>query len=177
MGKEGKTLVLMGPMGCGKSAIGQLLATELGWPFHDADDFHPEANVEKMRAGIALNDEDRIPWLKRLRDEIQLLVMNKKNTIFACSALKQSYRDELGVNQKTVKTVYLKGSYNLLRKRVEQRQHPYMDNNLLRSQLNALEEPQNGLWVDISPAPETIVSTIIKALNLTRTSRNLPNEK
>ena len=166
MEKKGTALVLIGPMGCGKSTIGQLLAKELEWPFYDADDFHPKKNVEKMRAGIALNDEDRKPWLERLSDEIQLFVMNKRNAIFACSALKQSYRDALGVNQKTVKTVYLKGSYKLLRERVEQRQHPYMDKNLLKSQLKTMEEPKNGLWVDISPTPEIIVSTIIKALNL-----------
>ncbi len=172
MEKEGIAIVLMGPMGCGKSTIGELLAKELGWPFYDADDFHPNKNVEKMRAGIALNDEDRKPWLQRLHDKIQSLIMHKRNAIFACSALKQTYRDAIGVNQKTVKTVYLKGSYKLLRKRVEQRQHPYMDKNLLKSQLKTLEEPKNGLWVDISPVPEIIVSTIIKSLNLSRTSRN-----
>jgi len=168
MEKEGTALVLVGPMGCGKSTIGQLLARELGWPFYDADDFHPKKNVEKMRAGIALNDEDRKPWLERLHDKIQFLIKHKRNAILSCSALKQSYRDALGVNQKTVKTIYLKGSYKLLLKRVEQRQHPYMDKNLLKSQLNTLEEPKNGLWVDISPTPEIIVSTIIKALNLNR---------
>jgi len=170
MEKRGPALVLIGPMGCGKSTIGELLAKELGWPFYDADDFHPKKNVEKMRAGIALNNEERKPWLKRLHDKIQSLIMHKKNAILACSALKQTYRDALGINQKTVKTVYLKGSYELLRKRVEQRQHPYMDKNLLKSQLKTLEEPKNGLRVDISSAPEIIVSTIIRSLSLSRIS-------
>jgi carbohydrate kinase (thermoresistant glucokinase family) len=161
-------LILMGPMGCGKTAIGRMLAEKLGWPFYDADDFHPEENVEKMRAGIALSDEDRRLWLEKLRGHIQRWLKEKENTILACSALKQAYRDILGVDQRTVRTVYLKGSYPLLRKRIEERQHPYMDKGLLRSQLDALEEPKDGLRVDISATPETIVSTIIQNLKLER---------
>jgi len=159
-------LVLMGPMGCGKTAIGKMLAEKLGWPFYDADDFHPKENVEKMRAGIALTDEDRKLWLEKLRANVQRWLKHRQNTILACSALKQAYRDILGVNQSTVRTVYLKGSYELLRKRLEERQHPYMDKNLLRSQLDTLEEPKDGLTVDISATPEIIVGTIIKSLKL-----------
>lgn len=159
-------LVLMGPMGCGKTAIGKMLAKKLGWPFYDADDFHPKENVEKMRAGIALTDEDRKLWLEKLRANIQRWLKHRQSTILACSALKQAYRDILGVNQSTVRTVYLKGSYELLRKRLEERQHPYMDKNLLRSQLDTLEEPKDGLTVDISATPEIIVGTIIKSLKL-----------
>ena len=159
-------LILMGPMGSGKTAVGKLLAKKLGWPFHDADDSHPKENVEKMRAGIALTDEDRRLWLEKLRDDIQRWLKERQNTILACSALKQVYRDILGVDQIMVKTVYLKGSYSLLRKRIKERQHPYMDKNLLRSQFDALEEPKGGLCVDISETPEAIVSTIIQNLRL-----------
>jgi len=159
-------LILMGPMGCGKTAIGKMLAKKLGWPFYDADDFHPKENVEKMRAGIALTDEDRKLWLEKLRADIQRWLKHRQSTILACSALKQAYRDILGVNQSTVRTVYLKGSYELLGKRLEERQHPYMDKNLLRSQLDTLEEPKDGLTVDISATPEIIVGTIIKSLKL-----------
>lgn len=159
-------LILMGPMGCGKTAIGKMLAKKLGWPFYDADDFHPKENVEKMRAGIALTDEDRKLWLEKLRANIQRWLKHRQSTILACSALKQAYRDILGVNQSTLRTVYLKGSYELLRKRLEERQHPYMDKNLLRSQLDTLEEPKDGLTVDISATPEIIVGTIIKSLKL-----------
>jgi carbohydrate kinase (thermoresistant glucokinase family) len=166
MEKDCMVLVLMGPMGCGKTAIGKMLAKKLGWPFYDADDFHPKENVEKMRAGIALTDEDRKLWLEKLRANIQGWLKHKQSTILACSALKQAYRDILGVNQSTVRTVYLKGSYELLRKRLEERQHPYMDKNLLRSQLDTLEEPKDGLTVDISATPEIIVGTIIKSLKL-----------
>ena len=159
-------LILMGPMGCGKTTIGKMLAEKLGWPFYDGDSFHPKENVEKMRAGIALTDEDRRLWLEKLREYIQRWLKERQNTILACSALKQAYRDILGVDQETVRTVYLKGSYQLLRKRIEGRQHPYMDKNLLRSQLDTLEEPEEGLRVDISATPEMIVSTIIQNLKL-----------
>ncbi len=159
-------LILMGPMGSGKTTIGKMLAGKLGWPFIDGDSFHPKENVEKMRAGIALTDEDRRLWLERLRDNIQRWLKEKQDMILACSALKQAYRDILGVDQKTVRTVYLKGSYALLRERIEKRQHPYMDKNLLRSQSDTLEEPEEGLRVDISAPPETIVRTIIQNLKL-----------
>ena len=159
-------LILMGPMGCGKTTIGKMLAKKLGWPFYDGDDFHPKENVEKMRAGIALTDEDRKLWLKKLRDTIERWLKDNQNTILACSALKQAYRDILGVDQSRVRTVYLKGSYELLRNRIGKRQHPYMDKNLLRSQLDTLEEPKDGLVVDISTAPETIVEAITKNLKL-----------
>jgi carbohydrate kinase (thermoresistant glucokinase family) len=159
-------LILMGPMGCGKTTIGKMLAEKLDWPFYDGDDFHPEKNVEKMRAGIALTDEDRKLWLEKLHANIQSWLREKQNSILACSALKQAYRDMLGVDQNTVRTVYLKSSYELLRKRIEERQHSYMDKNLLRSQLDTLEEPKDGLTVDISAVPETIVSTIIDRFNL-----------
>jgi carbohydrate kinase (thermoresistant glucokinase family) len=166
MEKNCMVLVLMGPMGCGKTAIGKMLAKKLGWSFYDADDFHPKENVEKMRAGIALTDEDRKLWLEKLRAHIQRWLKHRQSTILACSALKQAYRDILGVNQSTVRTVYLKGSYELLHKRLEERQHPYMDKNLLRSQLDTLEEPKDGLTVDISATLEIIVGTIIKSLKL-----------
>jgi carbohydrate kinase (thermoresistant glucokinase family) len=156
----------MGPMGCGKTTIGKMLAEKLGWPFYDGDDFHPQKNVEKMRAGIALTDEGRKLWLENLHGNIQRWLKDRENSILACSALKQAYRDILGVNQNTVRTVYLKGSYELLRKRIEDRQHPYMDKNLLRSQLDTLEEPKDGLTVDISETPEIVVSTIMNHLDL-----------
>ena len=166
MEKECIILILMGPMGCGKTTVGKMLAKELGWPFYDGDDFQPKENVEKMRAGIALTDEDRKPWLETLRENIQHWLNQGQDTILACSALKQAYRDVLRVNPNTVRTVYLKGSYSLLLKRIEEREHPYMNKALLRSQLDSLEEPKDGFSVDISATPEIIVRTIIKHLKL-----------
>jgi carbohydrate kinase (thermoresistant glucokinase family) len=168
MKKEYMVLILMGPMGCGKTTIGKMLGKKLGWPFYDADDFHPKENVEKMRAGIALTDEDRKLWLEKLHAHIRRWLKHRENTLLACSALKQAYRDILGVNQRTVRTVYLKGSSKLLRKRIEGRQHPYMDKNLLKSQLDTLEEPRDGLVVDISTTPEIIVGNLIKNLKLSQ---------
>jgi carbohydrate kinase (thermoresistant glucokinase family) len=163
--KDDMVLILMGPMGCGKTTIGKMLAERLDWSFYDGDDFHPKKNVEKMRAGIPLTDEDRKLWLEILHGNIQRWLKEEVNTILACSALKQAYRDMLGVDQNTVRTVFLKGSYELLHSRVEERQHPYMDKNLLRSQLDTLEEPRDGLTVDISATPEAVVSTIMNNLH------------
>ena len=157
-------IILIGAMGCGKTTVGRLLAQQLRWPFFDGDDFHPEDNVEKMRAGIALSDEDRKLWLENLRDHIQGCLRENTSAILACSALKRSYRDTLGVDQSAVRTVYLKGSFQLLRQRIDQRHHPYMNKDLLKSQLDILEEPEDGLTVGIQDAPEAIVNTIMDAL-------------
>jgi len=166
MVKETKVVVLIGAMGCGKTTIGQKLAETLGWQFFDADDFHPKQNVEKMRTGTALTDEDRLPWLETLHNEIQSWSGRNQNTILACSALKQAYRNILGVDQVRIITVHLKGSFEQILERLESRNHSYMNNTLLQSQLNTLEEPDDGFTVDISPAPETIVNNIIELLDV-----------
>ena len=164
--KKEKTvvLVLMGPMGCGKTTIGKMLSERLVRPFHDGDDYHPPENVSKMRAGIALDDSDRFPWLKRLHDEIQLWLQQGQSAILACSALKKTYRDALGIDQKSVISVYLKGSYELIQERINRRRHRYMPDQLLRSQFDTLEEPRGGITVDISLSPEQIVNDIVDRL-------------
>ena len=172
-------LILMGPMGSGKTTIGKMLSRRLGWPFYDADDFHTIENIEKMRAGKPLNDEDRHPWISTLRIGIQRWLRLGENSILACSALKKSYREALGVDQTTVRTVYLKGSYKLLLGRVSRREHPYMNKQLVKSQLEALEEPDEGLILDIRETPERIVSTIVQSLDAAQgsTSRTGVREK
>ena len=159
-------LIVMGPTGCGKTTIGRLLAQRLGWPFLDADDFHPPANVNKMQRGIALEDEDRRSWLEALRVAIDGWRAAESGGILACSALKQAYRDLLGIDQQAVRTVYLQGSFDLLRQRIEARQNHYMPPDLLQSQLDILEAPAAGIRVDITPPPEAIVAAIINQLKM-----------
>jgi gluconokinase len=157
--------------------VGVLLAKRLGWPFFDADDFHPAANVEKMRQGVPLTDEDRQPWLERLRDEISSWSRQEQNAVLACSALKKSYRQVLGIDQTSVKSVYLKGSFDLIKSRIEKRQHHYMNNALLKSQIETFEKPEDGLIVDISPSPARIVQIIIDSLGLASPSPGGPNDQ
>lgn len=152
-------------MGCGKTTIGRMLAERLAWPFFDADDFHPPENVAKMRSGIALTDADRLPWLNRLRAQIDLCREHDTPAVLACSALKQSYRDQLGIDQQSVVSIYLKGSVELIKARISRRRHRYMPDELLRSQFDALEEPLDGIIVDIAPAPAQVVDDIIDQLN------------
>ncbi len=168
MKKKNAVFILMGAMGCGKTTIGERLSETLGWPFYDGDDFHPAENRGKMRAGAPLTDEDRRPWLETLRDEIRIWLRRGKNALLACSALKRSYRDVLGVDQKEIITIYLKGSFDLLQSRIQARRHPYMAKTLLQSQLDALEEPEEGLIVDISPPPDVIVDAIIGEIEVNR---------
>lgn len=159
-------IVLMGPCGCGKTTVGEYLNKQLGWSFYDADNYHSDANVEKMQNGIALTDADRKPWLKGLSSEIKKWNANNGNAILACSALKDIYRKMLGVDQKTVVTVFLEGSYDLLSERMKKRSGHYMDPNLLQSQLDTLEIPNDGFIVSIDQIPEKVAETIITSLKL-----------
>lgn len=158
-------VLLMGVAGSGKTTVGQLLSRELGWAFADADDFHPAANVEKMRRGIPLTDEDRAPWLDALRQLLVGWISEEKNGVLACSALKQSYRDALAVGPE-VKIVYLKGSPALLRERVVSRHGHYMKAGMLESQFRALEEPKDAITVDVSASAEKVAAEVRKRLGL-----------
>ncbi len=155
-------------MGCGKTTIGKLLAKTNDWQFADGDDYHPKENVDKMAAGTPLSDADRQPWLARLSELICETITSQKTLVLACSALKEQYRRTLGIDQQRVISVYLKGSKALLAQRVTKRQHQYMDKDLLNSQLSAMEEPADGIIIEISSTPEYIVVEIINQLkNLT----------
>ena len=156
-------LIVMGVAGSGKSTIGQLLAERLGCAFYDGDDFHPAANVEKMRRGQPLTDEDRAAWLSALADLIRACLQRHETAVIACSALKQSYRDELQVSNE-VRFIYLHGTYDLLEARLRQRAGHYMPPSLLASQFAALEEPREALTVDVSAPPEQIVAEIVRQL-------------
>jgi carbohydrate kinase (thermoresistant glucokinase family) len=157
-------LVIIGPMGCGKTTIGQMLATKLSCRFEDGDDFHPPENIAKMQAGTPLNDDDRFGWLNTLARLIKKAITDGEDMILACSALKKSYRKILGIDQKRVCSIYLKGSFELLLERISSRDHHYMNKSLLSSQIETMEEPDSGLIVDISLDPEKITYSIISQL-------------
>lgn len=159
------TVILMGVSGAGKTTIGKLLAGTLGWPFYEGDEFHPEANIDKMRRGISLTDADREEWLAALENLVRGLEKEQRNAAVTCSALKQAYRDRL-LNSGTVCFVYLKGSYELILKRLEERRNHFMRTDLLKSQFETLEEPSGVLAVDISRPPPVIVREIRLALGL-----------
>lgn len=157
-------VVLMGVSGVGKTTIGTQLAAELGWKFYEGDDFHQAANIEKMRKGIPLTDEDRIPWLATIHALIRQLAHRGESAVIACSALKKSYRNQLKVEPEVPRFVLLKTSYELIDERLKGREHPFMNPDLLRSQFEILEEPQDALTVDASQTPAEIISRIKKSL-------------
>ena len=159
-----QVIVVMGVSGSGKTTVGAKLAQELGWSFYDADDFHSEANREKMAQGIALNDEDRAEWLATLRELIRKHLEEGRSCVLACSALKQRYRDTLAVNEK-VRFAYLRGSFEQIETRMKRRKDHYMPVQLLQSQFEALEEPRDAVVVDISHTPEDIIQLIRKGIN------------
>jgi gluconokinase len=157
-------VVLMGVSGTGKTAVGTRLAKALGGAFAEGDDYHPQANVEKMRSGVPLDDADRRPWLETLSREIGGWLDAGRTVVLACSALKQSYRDVLKAGRPGVVFVHLKGDPALIRKRLAGRRGHYMPASLLDSQLAALEEPADAITVGIEGMPDAIVAEIMKAL-------------
>lgn len=164
-------IVLMGVAGAGKTTVGQLLAAELGWGFEDADHYHSAANVKKMRGGIPLTDADRAPWLETLRGLIGNWVAEERNTVLACSALKQAYREQLQVAPE-VNFVYLRAPVTLLQQRLRARHGHYMTEQMLASQLEALEEPENAIVIDAAGSPEKIAGEIRATLALTKSPRD-----
>jgi len=158
-------IVLMGVTGSGKTTVGRLLAEDLGWTYIDADDFHSEPNLEKMKGGIPLNDADRKPWLESLRESVRDCLFRSENAVFACSALKESYREFLLLDER-VKLVYLRGNYQAIRERLAQRRGHYMDPALLDSQFETLEEPSECLRIDAASEPRAIISIIRDGLSI-----------
>jgi gluconokinase len=158
-------VIVMGVTGSGKTTVGRLLAEQLGWGFADADDFHSPANVEKIRGGIALDDDDRRPWLESLRAAIAGWIAEKRNVVLACSALKRSYRQELSVGP-DVRFVYLKGSAELIAERLRSRHGHFAGEQILASQFADLEEPEDAVTAEIAAPPQQIVREIRESLRL-----------
>ena len=158
-------IYIMGVAGSGKTTIGQKLSAKTGYAFYDADYFHPQENIDKMKAAQPLTDEDRWPWL----DNIHSFVSKQLQTfdiILACSALKEVYRQRLSKGIETqCRWVYLNGSYHIILQRMQNRTGHYMPTTLLQSQFEALEVPENIIEVDIDMTTEKIVNEIITQLH------------
>ena len=157
-------LLVMGVSGSGKNTVGEPLAQRLGWKFMDGDDYHPPENVKKMAAGIALQDGDRWPWLDRLN----AILRQEKDAVVACSALKEAYRRRLLAGLFPYTIVHLRGSFELIRSRVEARKHRYMPASLLQSQFDTLEAPENAIAVDVSRDVEANVNAIVAQIEARR---------
>jgi gluconokinase len=163
-------VIVFGVSGAGKTTVGKLLTQELGWRFYEADDFHPRANIEKMRSGRPLTDEDRWPWLESLRAHITRSLGAKENAGLACSALKRAYRERLRVSDE-VKFVFLQGDYALIENQLRSRRGHFMNPDLLRSQFADLEEPaadEKVLTIKLGRTPQELVQEIKTRLNLAR---------
>lgn len=156
-------ILIMGTTASGKTTIGRILAGRLGWDFADADDFHPPENVAKMSQGIPLTDADRAPWLQALHDKIVAWNAESHNVVLACSALKESYRDQLLVGS-LVTLVYLKGSYELFSQRVLARHGHFAKIDILAGQFRDLEEPTAAITVDARLSPQEMVDQICAVL-------------
>ena len=158
-------IVLMGVAGSGKTTVGRALAAELGWKFYDADDFHPPANVAKMARGVPLDDADRLPWLEALQALVRACLERGESAVLACSALKAFYRAHLLLDAR-VKLVYLKGNFDLIQKRLANRQGHFMSAAMLDSQFAALEEPEASTHYDASRPPAELVREIRERLGV-----------
>ena len=159
-------ILVIGVSGSGKTTVGKLLAQSLGWGFSDADEFHPKANIEKMSHGIPLSDADRMPWLQAMQRAIDNWLQEDQNMVLTCSALKEAYRQMLLRDKERVQLVYLKGSFELIKQRLEHRPHHYMKVDMLQSQFDTLQEPQEAIVVDITQSPEVIVQQIRTSLGI-----------
>ena len=163
---EPPVIYIMGVAGSGKSTIGIKLSEATAIPFFDADDFHPPANKEKMKAGKPLNDDDRKGWLSTI-NELAKENSQKSGAIIACSALKEKYRNQLSEGIKsTVHWIILQGSFSLIQQRMKARKDHFMPAGLLQSQFDTLETPEYAVVMDIKNDPDEIVADIIKKLSL-----------
>jgi gluconokinase len=157
-------IIVMGVSGCGKTTVGRALAERLSATFLDADDFHPDANVAKMRSGVPLNDDDRAPWLATLNHELRTRSEGGEQVVLACSALKENYRAAISDGLPQAQWVFLDGSFELIAARLRERSNHYMPESLLRSQFDALQRPQNAVAISIELSPDEQVMAALRAL-------------
>ncbi len=157
-------IIVMGVSGCGKTTVGSALAARLNATFLDADDFHPEANVAKMRAEIPLNDEDRAPWLATLNRELKERGQRGERVVLACSALKEKYRATIAATMPHAQWMFLDGSFELIASRMRERPNHYMPEALLRSQFEAMERPGDATTISIELSPDEQVAVAAHAV-------------
>ncbi|ARD20594.1 MULTISPECIES: gluconokinase [Shewanella] len=161
----GKTIIVMGVCACGKSTVGEKLANSLNAKFIDGDDLHPRANIQKMARGEPLNDDDRAPWLERVRDAAYSIESKNETAIIVCSALKQQYRDTIREGNQQVAFLYLQGSYDLILARMQARSGHFMKQNMVDSQFATLEDPSQEnlvVTVNVDNSIDNIVSLAVK---------------
>ncbi|MBW1296055.1 NADP-dependent phosphogluconate dehydrogenase [Aquimarina litoralis] len=158
--------IVFGVSGSGKTSVGKALAEYLNIPFYDADDFHPEVNIQKMSDGIPLDDEDREPWLQLLAKNITDW-NRKEGAVLACSALKESYRDTLqSIDSKYIKWIFLDGSFELIANRLETRKNHFFKKEMLVSQFETLEKPKEGISIEIDKSIDQIINEITSKLKI-----------
>lgn len=159
-------IIIMGVCGSGKSTIGQMLARELSIDFWEGDEFHPAVNREKMSRGDSLTEEDRRPWLEKIRETIDQYLAREAGMIVSCSALTRKSRQILGTDRQEVKLIYLSGSESILTDRMRGRENHFMPVSLLRSQLETLEEPGPGdaLIISVDADPDDLIREILSGL-------------
>ncbi|MFI5001494.1 MAG: gluconokinase [Reyranellales bacterium] len=160
-------VIVMGVSGSGKSTVAILLAKTLGWQFQEGDKLHPPENVAKMTGGTPLSDADRLPWLRKIAQKVEEWRAEGQSGVLTCSALKRSYRDIIVGDRPDVRLVYLKGSPDLIRRRLSARSGHFMPPALLDSQFSILQEPspdERAIVVDIGGSPSEIVGEIVRCL-------------
>lgn len=166
MNRSPKIYLMMGVSGSGKTTIGQLLANQLGIQFFDGDDFHPEVNIEKMRAGIPLDDNDRYEWLKSINGTAKKVLVEDTSAVIACSALKNKYREIIAENiEGSIIWILLNGPKELIQERMADRRNHYMPVSLLQSQFDILEIPKESIMIDVSLDKQTMVNTILQKIH------------
>ncbi len=167
---EHQHLVVMGVAGCGKTTVAQLLAQRLGWAMAEADDFHPKTNIVKMASGVPLDDDDRWPWLRSIRDWTTEQESADQDSIVTCSALKRVYRDVLRQAQGRVRFVHLEGTAEVIGDQIQRRSKHFMPASLLPSQFAILEPlgpDEDGVVVPIGSTAEATADEALRLLGLT----------
>lgn len=154
-------IIVMGVSGCGKTTIGKKIAEAFEVPYYEGDAFHPPENVDKMSRGVPLTDEDRRGWLEVLAELIQDKLDAGESGVLACSALKEKYRQQLCIAPDRVRFVYLKGDYETVHDRMQGRTGHYMPPGLLKSQFEALEEPDDAFTIDINQPVDVILGEVM----------------